>query len=151
MLIFWCIGGNTALINTKNYHIQVAQQVPTTYTRKILHNPICSLCLLSETDHMLQKLAFDHLTAGKLEQVSIRNANEPPTENHFIKFLLITNNRELCRKIKDWRRRVLEAAWELNPRWDGVGMPHCFELFGAFQGDANKRPELPASFQRDLH
>lgn len=59
---------------------------------------------------MLQKLAFDHLTAGKLEQVSIRNANEPPTENHFIKFLLITNNRELCRKIKDWRRRVLEAA-----------------------------------------
>lgn len=38
-----------------------------------------------------------------------------------------------------------------KPQQDGGGMPHCFELFGVFQGNANKRPELSALFQRDLH
>lgn len=65
---------------------------------------------------MLEKLAFYHLTGKELQQVSARNAKEPWTETHFIKFLLITDNGELCRKIKDWRRCVLEAALELkNP------------------------------------
>lgn len=91
----------------------------TTYTSKTLCNPTCSLCLLSKRDHMLEKLAFYHLTGKELQQVSIRNAKGPWTENRFIKFLLITDNGELCRKIKGWRRCVLEAALELkNP--DGM-------------------------------
>lgn len=100
----------------ENYNIQVAQQVFTTYTGKILHNPTCSLCLLSERDHMLEKLAFYHLTGKELQQISIRNTKEPWTENDFIKFLLIIDNEELCRKIKDWKRCVLQAALGLkNP------------------------------------
>lgn len=50
---------------------------------------------------MLEKLAFYHLTGKKLQQVSIRNTKEPWTENYFIKFLLITDNGEVRRKIKD--------------------------------------------------
>lgn len=99
---------------------------------------------------MLEKLAFYHLTGKELQQVTIRNAKEPGTENPFIKFLL-TDNGKPGRKIKDWRRCMLEAALELKPPNEMVeGCPTALN-FDAFQGDARKRRELlSASFQRDL-
>jgi len=100
---------------------------------------------------MQEKPAFDHLTGEVLEQVFIRKTNEPPTENHFIKFLLITDNGELCKKIKD-QRCVLEAVLEAETPmgWCRNVPSPCFELFDALQGDRNKRAKVPALFQRDL-